>query len=290
MADAAQKIRQARIDQFGDQLKSVGNMLQGIEAGIIPERLRESYRARRDTLVGQIAAEQRAMGNDQDAARTEEQMGLARLREAKADQQDRLDTLREQLTSTLGEYDLGKDFGKLQRGQQSAMAGAAPGWFGQGASPLATTQEVLSKFDELIAALENSGNEQEADRAAMDKVRWQMGQLADREKAKPNIAREILSTGGIGGLAEAEISRVVSGGYFGRRQSGVYGPYALSGAAAARVRATVSNENERHFRMDLYVHPDNGAADAIAQDAVSRTIRLLPKAFRGAGMTAQMQP
>jgi hypothetical protein len=42
--------------------------------------------------------------------------------------------------------------------------------------------------------------------------------------------------------------------------------------------------------MDLYVHPDNGAADAIAQDAVSRTIRLLPKAFRGAGMNAQMQP
>lgn len=290
MADAAQKIRQARIDQLDDQLQSVGNMLQGIEAGIIPERLRDSYRARRDELASQRIAQQRAMGNDVDAARAEEQMGLTRLREAKADQQDRLDALREQLTDTMGQFDIGKDFKKLDRGQQSAMAGAAPGWFGQEAAALPSAQDVLSAFDRLADALEAAGKSTDADRVSRDKVRWQMGQMADREKAKPNIAREILSTGGIGGLAEAEISRVVSGGYFGRRQSGVYGPYALSGAAAARVRATVSNENERHFRMDLYVHPDNGAADAIAQDAVSRTIRLLPKAFRGAGMNAQMQP
>lgn len=290
LTDAARRIQAAKLDQVSDRLSEVGDMLQGIEAGLIPEKLRDSYRARRDDLTRRRADMMRAMGDDVDAAAVERQLGMTRLREAKSDQQDYLDKLREQLTSTMGEYDVGRDFGKLSRSQKAALAGSAPGWFGPAAGALPTAADVLSKFDELIMALENAGKATEADQASLDKIRWQMQQMADREKPKPNIAREILSTGGISGLAEAAISRVVSGGYFGRRQSGVYGPYALSGAQAARVRASVSNENERHFRMDLYVHPDDGAADAIAKDAVAQTIRALPRAFRGAGMTAQMQP
>jgi hypothetical protein len=290
LQDAATKIREAKLDQLDRDLKAIGDTLSAVEAGLIGEGIKGSVRARRDRLLQQRANLERQMGNDLDAAETERQMGLTRLREAKSDQQDYLDKIRDQLAATLGEFDVGRDFGKLSKSQQAAMIRSAPGWFGSGASPLPTTAEVLAKYDELITALKNAGEEKESDQARLDKVRWQMGLLSDNEKAKPNIAREILSTGGVSGLAEAGISQVVSGGYWGRRQNGVFGPYALSGAAASRIRASMSAENERHIKMDIYVHPDAGTADDIANAAATKVVRQLPRAFRGVTDSLQMLP
>lgn len=290
LRDAAIAIREARIDNIDDDLKGIGDMLSAVEGELLPESMRAGLRARRDQLVAGRVGEMQAMGLDRDARAYMMQAELTRRREARSDQQDAIDTVRDVLQNYMGEFDVYRDYGKLTRSQQAAMQGAAPEWFGRGAHAAPTKEEILDVAGDAYDAMMQAGQTKEARQLSLDMVRWQMGLLGGKDKRSPNIAREILSTGGVSGLAEASISQIVSGGYLGVRRQGVFGPYRLSGAAASRVRASVSQENEKHVRIDMYLHPDAGAMDDLANAATTQVIQTLPKAFRGGAMTLQMQP
>lgn len=286
LRDAAQAIRDARMDIFNRQLKAVGDTLSAIDAELLPESMLESARQRRDAITARMYREQMASGQDLDAADLARDLNMTHLREKRSDQQDAIDEMMEDLALLQGEYSLRRDVGDLKgRAAREAQA-SMPRLFEAGGPTIGDMVGIGRNIYDALKAMDPH----KAEQFSQDFARWRLGLLKDQDKRNPNIAREILSTGGVSGLAEAEISQVVSGGYFGTRRQGVFGPYRLSGAAASRVRASTSQENEKHVRIDMYLHPDAGAMDDLANAATTQVIRTLPKAFRGEGFTLQMQP
>ena len=107
---------------------------------------------------------------------------------------------------------------------------------------------------------------------------------------RPSIAREILSTGGVSGLAEARINRMIAGGaaYSGYRMAGATGSYwlgqggvRLNETAASRIRAY--STGDKKVRIDIYGHWDDQASEEIAEMAVDKTLQVIPRVLAGVG-------
>lgn len=293
LQQAAAKIREAQIEDLDVKLKRAGDVLSAMDSELFPQDTgaMTAWRNYRNQVAQQRADIMRANGQDRDADEYLFQLQMTQAKERKADQQDAIDDMMDELTYMRGDYDIFKQFRGIK--EPSAVRGLMsdlPEWFGAGSEGAPTVGAIMDLSGKIHDALIAAGELAKASQFGQDVARWRMGILDQREKPKPNIAREILSTGGVSGLAEADISKVVSGGYIGKRMNGVFGPYMLSGASASRIRASMSQENERHVRIDAYVHPDMGDADDMANHLTSRVIHLLPKAFMGAGLQVQMNP
>lgn len=102
---------------------------------------------------------------------------------------------------------------------------------------------------------------------------WIMDALA-KEKTKPSIAREILSTGGVSGLAEAGLSQVVSGGFFGRGIPGSRGARMLGTAQAAAIRAYSGGEAGRGT-LEVRVLLDENLNAKIDNRALDTVVRVM---------------
>jgi hypothetical protein len=287
LQEAAQRIREARVDRIDDDLKAVGDMMQAIDAELVPKSALAGLRNRRDQLAVERIGLQMQSGNDLDAQAARRELNLTHLRERRSDAQDLIDAMKTELGLQQGDYSLREDARKLSNKDAAGLKADLPGIFGKGGPNVAG---MMGQGASIAKAMRDIGDVEGARQFEQEMARWRMGLAKDKGKSSPSIAREILSTGGVSGLTEASISQVVSGGYLGARQNGVFGPYRLSGAAASRVRASVSQENEKHVRIDMYLHPDAGAMDDLANAATTQVIQYLPRAFRGEGFKLQMTP
>jgi hypothetical protein len=148
-------------------------------------------------------------------------------------------------------------------------------------------------LDDAVGEIDKRAHSQDVQDRLTDYLGWEMDIFeADKKKKdkKSNIAREILSTGGISGLAQAGLSQVVSGGYEGRGRVGSPGPFALSGAGAEMIRASSAGEKEKEKTVKLHVFLDKDWKAEVIDQATSDSLQVTVKTIRGAPLGAQAVP
>ncbi len=160
--------------------------------------------------------------------------------------------------------------------------------FGAGGNVQQLGEYIMGRFKQLRDYLAAQGLGQEAADVWRQAQQWWLSQ-ADKGR-QPSIAREILSTGGVSGLAEARINRMIAGGaaYSGYRMAGATGSYwlgqggvRLNETAASRIRAY--STGDKKVRIDIYGHWDDQASEEIAEMAVDKTLQVIPKVLAGVG-------
>ena len=189
------------------------------------------------------------------------------------------------LSALMSQYDLAKKVDDLAGSDKrkfleasQALGMSAP----QGAK--AIKEQILQAAKGMYQYLLGIGAVTKANEFARD---MQGFLLQDATKRQPNLAREIIATGGLSGLTEAYTSQNIGDSLnsIGWGKFPLRGRYRigeaqlLSGTRADRIRATGAKEGEKKARLDIYGHGDDEWGQHIVEMAIDGVVKVAPQLF-----------
>lgn len=274
-------------DKLEQRTSRADRALSYIEQGLLPESTREGWRKERWAGMGATYQFLQRTG-------PEGQKKAGQLLESAWNQEfaDRMADDERHMGRLMEQYELSKKIDDLSGSERrkfleasAALGVAAP----TGAK--AIKEQILEAAKKQYAFLVGIGSNK-----APEFARQMQGFLLEgATKRAPNLAREIIATGGLSGLAEASIQQLIGGGSIstGRGPLPLRGAYRigqsrlLAGSAAERIRATGAREGEKKARLDIYGHGDDEWGNQIVQRAIDGVMVNIGRVFNAPALGMQ---